>query len=158
MKRRVFLLALFFLTGFVYRSAAQTGAVKQRAVLNHIAVYVTNLNESASFYEKVLNLQQIEEPFKDGKHIWFTMGAAGQMHLIQGAKQTIAHDKNEHLCFSVASITDFIKMLDLAKIEYTNWPGTAKAPTLRVDGVKQIYFQDPDGHWIEVNDEISLKK
>jgi lactoylglutathione lyase len=24
---------------------------------------------------------------------------------------------------------------------------------VRVDGVKQIYFQDPDGHWLEINDD-----
>jgi lactoylglutathione lyase len=24
--------------------------------------------------------------------------------------------------------------------------------TTRVDGVKQIYFKDPDGYWIEIND------
>jgi lactoylglutathione lyase len=23
----------------------------------------------------------------------------------------------------------------------------------RVDGIKQIYLQDPDGYWIEVNDD-----
>ncbi|RYF13836.1 MAG: VOC family protein, partial [Flavobacteriales bacterium] len=24
--------------------------------------------------------------------------------------------------------------------------------TLRPDGIHQLYLQDPDGHWIEVND------
>jgi len=24
---------------------------------------------------------------------------------------------------------------------------------LRPDGIQQIYFQDPDGYWIEVNDD-----
>jgi lactoylglutathione lyase len=119
--------------------------------LNHIAVYVHNLEKSTAFYENVLQLKQIPEPFKDGKHTWFTIGAAGQLHLIQGAEQNIKRDKNDHLCFSVKSMEDFIANLDKQKIEYTNWPGTAKAPTVRVDGIKQIYFQDPDGHWIEIN-------
>ena len=158
MKRNAFLLTLCFFMGFIARSSAQTSAGKEGAVLNHIAVYVTNLNNSSSFYEKLLHLHKIEEPFKDGKHVWFSLGAAGQMHLIQGAKQTAVHDKNEHLCFSVPSITDFIELLNLEEIDYVNWAGTAKAPTVRVDGVKQIYFQDPDGHWLEVNDEIRFKK
>ena len=88
------------------------------------------------------------------KHTWFTIGAAGSLHLIQGAPANISRDKNDHLCFSVKSIDEFIANLDKHKIEYTNWPGTAKAPTVRVDGVKQIYFVDPDGHWIEINDDI----
>ncbi|WP_245735229.1 VOC family protein [Pedobacter hartonius] len=135
------------------KSIAQTASKTESATLNHIAVYVSDLEKSSYFYEKLLNLQKIEEPFKDGRHVWFSLGAAGQMHLIQGAKTNIPHDKNEHLCFSVSSITDFMAKLDEQKISYINWEGTAKAPTIRVDGVKQIYFQDPDGHWLEVNDQ-----
>lgn len=146
----LFLSTVFFLS--MNRSAAQSTPDKQSAVLNHIAVYVSDLDKSASFYQSLLNLVKIEEPFKDGRHVWFTLGAAGQMHLIKGAKNKTEHDKNEHLCFSVGSITDFIAKLDQQKIDYINWEGTAKAPTVRVDGVKQIYFQDPDGHWLEVND------
>jgi lactoylglutathione lyase len=145
------LLIAFFIF-FMKDSNAQTKDNQVSAKLNHIAVYVTDLEKSEQFYHSLLNLVKIEEPFKDGKHIWFTLGAAGQMHLIKGANKTVEHDKNEHLCFSVASIPDFITKLDKQKIEYSNWPGTAKEPTIRVDGVKQIYFQDPDGHWLEVND------
>lgn len=126
--------------------------------LNHIAVYVYNLEKSTLFYEQALHLKQIPEPFKDGRHTWFTLGAAGQLHLIQGAEKDVPQNKNNHLCFSVKSIEDFITNLDAYKIEYTNWPGTQKAPTIRVDGVKQIYFQDPDGHWIEINNDTTIRK
>jgi lactoylglutathione lyase len=30
--------------------------------------------------------------------------------------------------------------------------GKKNAISSRVDGVKQIWFQDPDGYWIEIND------
>ena len=125
--------------------------------LNHIAIYVHELKQSTDFYENILMLRKIEEPFKDGRHTWFTLGPAGQLHLIQGAEANIKRDKNDHLCFSVRSIEDFIANLDKHSIEYTNWPGTEKAPTVRVDGVKQIYFQDPDGHWIEINNDTLHK-
>lgn len=142
------------ITFFSLSSAeAQTASNQQSATLNHIAIYVSDLNKSGAFYESLLNLQKMEEPFKDGRHIWFTLGTAGQVHLISGAKTGIPYDKNEHLCFSVSSISDFMAKLDQQKISYQNWDGTAKAPTIRVDGVKQIYFQDPDGHWLEVNDQ-----
>ncbi|MCX2741272.1 VOC family protein [Pontibacter anaerobius] len=134
-----------------FSGSAQTNPITLR--LNHIAVYVHDLGQSTAFYEDVLQLKQIPEPFKDGRHTWFSLGDAGQLHLIQGASQNIPRDKNDHLCFSVASIEDFIANLDKHQVEYTNWPGTAKTPTVRVDGVKQIYFQDPDGHWIEVNND-----
>jgi lactoylglutathione lyase len=124
----------------------------QALVLNHIAMYVNNLETATNFYEQVLELKKIEEPFKDGRHTWFTLGPAGALHLIQGPELKIDRPKNEHLCFSVPSVDAFIAILDKHQVEYTNLPGTAKAPTIRVDGVKQIYFQDPDGHWIEIND------
>ncbi|WP_244214329.1 VOC family protein [Pedobacter jejuensis] len=122
------------------------------AVLNHIAVYVTDLKVATDFYESVFSLPQIPEPFHDGKHTWFSLGNAGQLHLIQGAKTTELHDKNEHLCFSVASVDAFVNKLKAKNIKFEDWPGKEGAITLRVDGVKQVYFKDTDGHWLEVND------
>lgn len=155
------LLPFFFLVTLFLLSQTATAQSKSSAKtvlrLNHIAMYVHDLHKSTAFYEDILRLQKIEEPFKDGKHTWFTLGPAGQLHLIQGADLNIKRDKNDHLCFSVQSIEDFIANLDKHKVEYTNWPGTAKALTVRVDGVKQVYFQDPDGHWIEINNDSSLK-
>jgi lactoylglutathione lyase len=153
MKQLIILLTFALVFNFNKKSKAQTTQEAAVATLNHIAVYVSDLNKSAAFYESLLNLQKIEEPFKDGKHVWFSLGKAGQLHLISGAKSGVMHDKNEHLCFSVSSITNFIAKLDEQKLDYNNWEGTAKAPTVRVDGVKQIYFRDPDGHWLEVNDQ-----
>lgn len=126
--------------------------------LNHIGVYVTNLQVSTAFYENILSLQQIPEPFHDGKHTWFTIGRAGHLHLIQGEPKQYERDRNDHLCFSVKSIEGFIANLDKHKIEWTNWPGTKKEPTVRPDGVKQIYFKDPDGHLIEINNDTSVKQ
>ena len=131
---------------------AQTETKKQVIVLNHIAVYVADLAKATEFYKSVLGLQEIPEPFKDNRHTWFTLGPAGQLHLIQGAKSGNEHDKNEHLCFSVASVEDFVKNLDAKKVPYEDWPGKVSTITTRVDGVKQIYFKDPDGHWLEIND------
>ena len=42
--------------------------------------------------------------------------------------------------------------LDHMQVKYQNLKGDGKV-TLRPDGVNQIYLQDPDGYWIEVNDD-----
>ena len=152
--KKMFVFVFAALTVVSMDAMSQTAASPTLLSLNHIAVYVHELKRSTDFYEKVLMLPKIDEPFKDGKHTWFTLGDAGQLHLIQGAEANVKRNKNDHLCFSVRSIEDFIANLDRHRIEYTNWPGTEKAPTVRVDGVKQIYFQDPDGHWIEINNEV----
>ena len=120
--------------------------------LNHIAVYVVDLKISTSFYKDIIGLDTIPEPFHDGKHTWFGVGVKSHLHLIQGAKEKIAPNKNTHLCFSVASVGDFVKKLEKNNIEYEDWAGTKMKITTRVDGVKQIYFKDPDGYWIEIND------
>lgn len=145
-------LTLIMVTPF-QKSMGQTEKKQKGAVLNHIAVYVTDLAKSTTFYKDVFDLEIIPEPFKDGRHTWFSLGPAGHLHLIQGAKPNVEHDKNEHLCFSVPSVDKFITLLNSKKIEFEDWAGTRKAVTLRVDGIKQVYFKDPDGHWLEVNDD-----
>lgn len=124
----------------------------KKPVLNHIALYVTSLGKSTSFYQNIIGLDTIPEPFHDGKHTWFSIGQ-GHLHLIEGAVEPVKHPRNTHVCFSVPSLEEFIVGLDKAGINYSNWPGTSKSPTVRADGIKQIYFQDPDGYWIEVNDD-----
>jgi lactoylglutathione lyase len=124
----------------------------QKVTLNHIAKYVVDLKVSTHFYMEIIGLDTIPEPFHDGKHTWFTVGVKSHLHLIQGAVKGQVHDKNNHFCFSVASVPLFIKTLETHKIEFENWVGEKNAITKRVDGVHQIYFKDPDGYWVEIND------
>ena len=120
--------------------------------INHIAFYVADLKVSAGFYEKVIGLPVIPEPFKDGRHAWFLIGPKTHLHIISGSTVSLPKEKNTHLCFTVPSVAEFIPRLTAAGVAYENWVGEKSAVTHRVDGVQQIYFQDPDGYWIEVND------
>ena len=131
----------------------QGPAASPTAVLNHIAVYVADLKISTDFYQQVFDLPIIPEPFKKGRHTWFSLGPAGQLHLIQGPKTEEVHDKNEHICFSVCAFDEFTDKLKARNIKYENWAGDPFAYGTRPDGIKQIYFKDPDGHWLEVNDD-----
>ena len=127
-------------------------AQKQHPVLNHIALYVKDLKTSTTFYSNIIQLDTIPEPFHDGRHTWFSIGSSSHLHLIHGAAAITAHEKNSHICFSLTSVKGFITVLEQNKIEYENWAGEKNAITKRVDGVQQIYFKDPDGYWIEIND------
>ncbi|MFM2337477.1 MAG: hypothetical protein RL115_670 [Bacteroidota bacterium] len=143
-KKLILLLLLFGLTKNHFLLA--------QSRINHLAFYVVNLEQSGSFYKEVIGLDTLAEPFHDGKHAWFKMGANAQLHIISGAKVKIEHNKNTHICFSVPSLTIFIEKLKNKNIAFENWAGQRYTHTNRVDGVKQIYFKDPDGYWIEVND------
>lgn len=134
----------------LHNVSGQTSAIKPR--LNHIAIYVVDLQVSTVFYRDVVGLDTIPEPFHDGRHTWFSIGPKSHLHVISGAAAATPHDKNAHLCFTVPSVTEFTKTLNKNNIEYENWAGEKKAITNRVDGVKQIWFKDPDGYWIEIND------
>lgn len=146
----VFLTLVFAFLIISNNTNAQT---KKHATLNHVASYINDLQKSADFYKNIIGLESIPEPFHDGRHEWFRIGPHSQLHLISGAKSITEHDKDSHLCFSVPSMEDFIRNLKKNKIPYFNWPGEANKITTRPDGVKQIYFKDPDGYWIEINND-----
>ena len=151
--KKNFVLYFVFIMSILYfpeNAAGQTSKTKAR--LNHIAVYVVNLEVSTKFYRDIIGLDTIPEPFHDGKHTWFSIGPQSHLHVISGAGAPATHNKNAHLCFSVSSVDEFTAILNKNNIEYENWAGQKKSITNRVDGVKQIWFKDPDGYWIEIND------
>ena len=120
---------------------------------NHLTVYVTDLARGAEFYKKVMLLDTIPEPFHDNRHAWFKITEHGQLHVVSGAKEDVAHDVNIHLAFSVASLPDFMKHLDAMGIKYGNFAGEPNKIAVRPDKIEQIYLQDPDGYWIEVDND-----
>lgn len=146
----VLALAFFF-------QACTTASKTAKPYINHIALYTQHLQNSTRFYQKFVGLDTIPEPFHDGKHTWFTIGGRAALHLIEGLGAPVQQNKNTHLCFSVPSLQPLIEKLERAGVHYEDWPGKANNITTRVDGVHQIYFRDPDGHWLEINDEHKNK-
>ncbi len=151
---KFFFLIVLLLTGIQNNPLlAQNMNTKGSATLNHIAVYVQDLQLSTHFYSNIIGLDTIPEPFHDGRHTWYKIGPQSQLHLIQGAGLQAHQNKNSHLCFSVPSVEDFVSTLKKNNIEFEDWAGEKNKITIRVDGVKQIYFKDPDGYWIEINND-----
>ena len=135
-------------------SVSQSGTSGKPAEFDHSTVYVRDLQKSAEFYEKTLGLERIAEPFKDGRHVWFRIGPHDQLHVVSGATEAMKHDVNVHLAFRVASFNDFVSHLDQMAIKYRkSIREKEKGTSVRPDGIHQVYFQDPDGYWIEVNDD-----
>lgn len=128
-------------------------SAQSKVRMNHTAIYVTNLKASADFYREVIGLDTIAEPFRDGKHAWFKTGEKTSLHIIEGANAKRAYYKNQHTCFSVPNLQVFIEKLAERKIAFEDIQGQKGKYTTRVDGVHQIWLQDPDGYWVEINDE-----
>jgi len=120
--------------------------------IDHITLLVSDIDRSAKFYREVLLLSEIETPW--GKIPWgrmFSVGSAGQLHLTKGTVQSDQKNKKIHYAFNVKEFDDYLKFLKEHKVEYGDFEGTPGAVQTRPDGVKQVYFQDPDGYWIEAN-------
>jgi lactoylglutathione lyase len=150
MKKTLSLLPLTLLLSFVLTASARA---QGPAALNHIALYVYDLKKSTDFYKNVLQLQEIPEPFHDGKHVWFRIGPHSQLHVIQGATSVKEQDKNSHLAFSVKNLPAFLQHLDKQGVRYSSWQGQDKQTTPRPDGIQQVYLQDPDNYWLEINND-----
>ncbi|MFC3975619.1 VOC family protein [Belliella kenyensis] len=129
--------------------------VKAQAKITHIAVFVSNLEQSTAFYKDVMDFEEIEEPFKDGLHAWFDIGNNLQLHVIEDKWQPITINKNNHICFSIPDMDVFISKLNDKNVAFENWVGEKGKINVRPDGIKQVYLRDPDGYWIEINNEYN---
>lgn len=129
------------------------GLAQETPTADHVALYVFDLQKSTAFYKDVMQLKLVSEPFKDGKHSWFETGPHNKLHIIKGAADIKEHDINSHFAYHVKDLKPFTEHLDKMNVRYGNWKQDTKEPTVRPDGVNQIYFQDPDNYWIEVNDD-----
>ncbi|MEP7376449.1 MAG: VOC family protein [Chitinophagaceae bacterium] len=119
--------------------------------INHLALSVKDVNRSADFYSKVLGLAEITNRSKIEGIRWFVLGDSRELHLISVIKENVTINKALHLGLSTASFDNFVKRLDGLKIPYSDWPGKPNTVNIRADGIKQVFFQDPDGYWLEVN-------
>ncbi|MFI5161294.1 MAG: VOC family protein [Sphingobacteriales bacterium] len=150
---KIKLLIRFVLIALIFSLPCFAFAQDNKPSINHVAICTHDLKKSVAFYNNVMELQKIPNPFHDTIHQWFRIGDGIALHVIAANCPPEVHNINTHLCFHVVSLPDFMKHLDEYHIKYGDWQGNSKKTQLRADGVLQIYFQDPDGYWIEVNND-----
>lgn len=121
---------------------------------NHIALSVQDVDESISFYQRVLQLEEIRNTASDSKTRWLLLSKEVQLHLIPRPDAEIKINKAVHFALAISDINSFIKHLEELNINYSDWRDTPNNDYIRKDGIKQIYFQDPNGYWIEINDDV----
>lgn len=147
MKKSILLLLTTLLAGWM--NAQDTANFKFS--VDHLALSVKDVNRSAEFYINVMKLPEITNRSKIEGIRWFVLGDGRELHLISVIKENIITNKALHLGLSSGRFDDFVKVLVALKIPYSDWPGKAGTVNIRADGIKQVFFQDPDGYWIEVN-------
>ena len=147
MLKYFFLVAFIFLNTIIFAQAPPTFQV----TFNHMAFPVKNLQASVDFYTRVLNLKEITNRTQNPNIRWLSLGGDNELHLISNINEPVVVNKAVHLALSTANIQDVVKHLKDLNIGFSDWVGIPNSINARADGVKQIYFQDPNGYWIEVN-------
>lgn len=118
---------------------------------DHLAIFVTDVERSAAFYERAFGFPRIPEPFQDGLHIWLEIGPGTSLHIVGNAEAAKAQEISHHMAFRTSDLEAMMARLDAMGVAYRNFRGDGKVGPRR-DGVRQLYFQDPDHYWVEVND------
>ena len=114
------------------------------AELNHVALQVADVPRSIDFYTKIVGLTTIPRPNFGFPGAWFRIGAVQELHILQGpADAENSSSRGNHFAMLVGTIEEAQAQLDSHGIKYTG-------PHHRPDGAKQVFFQDPDGHTVEL--------
>jgi lactoylglutathione lyase len=122
--------------------------------LNHMSLQVRSLEDSVRFYRDVLQLPEIE--CRAGKaHIrWFGLGDGQSVHLIEGDVGKTFVKRSTHFCISSGDFEGTLLHLRDRGAAFCNLAGEPGQEHRRADGVRSVYLQDPDGYWLEINEDF----
>jgi catechol 2,3-dioxygenase-like lactoylglutathione lyase family enzyme len=121
---------------------------------NHIALAVKDVKESVDFYQKVFEFEEIPNTASNSKTRWLSMEDGLQLHLIPRPEAEIKIVKAVHFAITTDDLEGFIRHLGALGISFSDWQDQPNEIYVRQDGIRQIYFQDPNGYWVEVNDDL----
>jgi catechol 2,3-dioxygenase-like lactoylglutathione lyase family enzyme len=118
---------------------------------NHVAISVQDADRSAVFYRNVFGLNEITNRTEVEGIRWFSLGEDKELHLISVVREPVSLNKAVHFALTTPDFDGFVEVLRQSGIGFSDWAGNAGKITVRADDTKQLYIQDPDGYWIEVN-------
>ncbi len=137
--------------GALVQTPVQRSDLAFGVMYDHTALHVADLDRSVRFYEDVFGAPEIATPGDPAVIRWLSLGGDDQLHLIAFDGDVPPTTKAVHLAVAVTDLDAFVAHLDALGMAYSDWPGAPATISVRGDGVRQVYVQDPDGYWIEVN-------
>ncbi len=149
------LLAVLFsgcITVIASESTSYDATANPEVAFDHAAVHVADLDRSVAFYQRVFGVTEIDAPGDPAVIRWLDLGGGTSLHLIAFDAPVPPTTKAVHFALRVADFDGFVARLPPLGVAFSDWPGAAGTISDRADGVRQVYVQDPDGYWIEVND------
>lgn len=120
--------------------------------LDHIALLVGDLEESARFYTGIPGIREVPNPM-GGTHIrWFEYGGGQRFHMQAGDISRTHVEKNTHFAFSAGDFDGLLDILRERGYAWSDMKGTPGSVNVRPDGMRAVFLEDPNGYWIEIND------
>ncbi len=121
--------------------------------LQHTTLVVSDFERSKRFYMEVLGLEDLHADFLPDKQMFLGAGRNLEVHIGEVPGFGVGpHDFN-HVAFSVQDFDGFLEHLEEHGVVYGSLGGSGDHQVqMRPDGVRQAFFQDPDGYWLEAND------
>lgn len=144
MKKPLVIFLMFICSDIIAQNAPSSLGF---ASFNHIALQVKDMPASKDFYQNIIGLAPVAVP-DSLKAIrgWFNTGNGQMIHLLAGRTTPVLNDKNgSHFAIFVNSIDNAEKFLASRKVPFHK--------QVRFGGIVQIYFADPDGYLIEMNEK-----
>jgi len=112
----------------------------------HIGLLVSDLDQAALFYEKILGLSRIERPKLDFDGVWFGLDDGQEIHLMLLDNPYLdcsrpAHGgRDNHLALQVDDFELIRSRIECAGIRYT----------MSKYGRQALFCRDPDGNTLEL--------
>jgi lactoylglutathione lyase len=144
MKRILYFALIIYSNSLVAQNSFQV-------TFDHVALHVSDVDIAADFYHHVLKLTEITNRSKIAGVRWFDLGEGKELHLLSMLKSEVTLNKAVHFALHIGKFDEFLESIKALGMSYSDWPGEDSKITIRPDGIRQIYIQDPDGNWLEVN-------
>jgi catechol 2,3-dioxygenase-like lactoylglutathione lyase family enzyme len=120
--------------------------------IDHIALLVRDLEESARFYTEVIGINEIPNPMGGTLIRWFEIGHHQRIHMQAGDVSRTFVEKQTHIALAARDFDSVLQRLRTQGAAFSDMKGTLGAVNLRPDGMRAVFLQDPNGYWIEIND------
>lgn len=115
--------------------------------LLHVAINVSDLEESIAFYGELFGMEPVEETDGDVRQVWIGRDGEAALQLRDGSDGSIGPTGVDHIAIAVENVDAKVGRLAPDRIE--------REPTvLESWGIRTAFVTDPDGYVIELIQEL----